>query len=53
MVQKTKKIMEANINNQGGAAVVQLRPQRTVARPSETMMALLKPINPVNYFTIA
>ena len=46
--------MESNAsNNQVGAVIVQLRPQRTVARPSETMMALLKPINPVNYFTIA
>ena len=44
--------MEMNINNQGKAVIVQLRPQRTVARPTETM-ALLRPITPVNYFTIA
>ena len=45
--------MESNAsNNQVGAVIVQLRPQRTVARPAGTM-ALLRPINPVNYFTIA
>ena len=46
--------MESNASNkQGRAIIVQLRPQRTVARPAETMMALLRPITPVNYFTIA
>ena len=45
--------MESNASNKlGRAAIVQLRPQRRVARPAGRM-ALLRPITPANYFTIA